>query len=113
MQRCQRRPFAPPPRATYVCLSPALKGNDWMNRVAVSVIVPTYREAENLPVLVPRVAAALEQAQLPFEIVIVDDNSPDATPQICAELAKRFPVRLEVRAAEPGLSSAVVPGLSL
>jgi dolichol-phosphate mannosyltransferase len=43
--------------------------------------------------------------------VIVDDNSPDATPQICAELAKRFPVRLEVRAGERGLSSAVVHGL--
>ncbi len=84
-----------------------------MNTVAVSVIVPTYREAENLPVLVPRVAAALQQANRSFEIVIVDDNSPDATPQVCAELAKQFPVRLEVRTTERGLSSAVIHGMKL
>ena len=84
-----------------------------MNPVDVSVIVPTYCEAENLPVLAPRVAAALEQANLTFEIVIVDDNSPDATPQVCAELAKQFPVRLEVRTTERGLSSAVIHGMKM
>lgn len=84
-----------------------------MDSVAVSVIVPTYREAENLPVLVPRLAAAFKQADLTFEIVIVDDNSPDATPQVCAELAAQYPVRLEVRTTERGLSSAVVHGMSV
>ena len=84
-----------------------------MNPVAVSVIVPTYREADNLPVLVPRLATALKQAGLSFEIIIVDDNSPDATPQVCAELATQHPVRLEVRTSERGLSSAVVHGMNL
>lgn len=84
-----------------------------MNPVAVSVIIPTFREAENLPVLVPRLAAALQQAELTFEIVIVDDNSPDATAQVCAELATQYPVRLEVRATERGLSSAVLHGMNV
>lgn len=77
----------------------------------VSVIIPTYREAENLPILVPQVAAALEGAGLRGEIVVVDDNSPDATARVCAELAQSYPVRLLVRANERGLSSAVVHGM--
>ncbi len=75
----------------------------------ISVVIPTYREADNLPVLVPRIAAAL--ADLPYEIVIVDDNSPDATPQVCTKLANQYPVRLLVRTSERGLSSAVVHGM--
>ena len=43
----------------------------------VSVIVPTINEAENLPLLVSRIAAAL--AGVSFEILIVDDNSRDNT----------------------------------
>jgi dolichol-phosphate mannosyltransferase len=77
----------------------------------ISVVVPTYREAENLGVLVPRIAAALAQADLEGEILIVDDNSPDGTPQVCAELAARYPMRLLVRTEERGLSSAVVHGM--
>jgi dolichol-phosphate mannosyltransferase len=84
-----------------------------MGSVSVSVIVPTYREAENLPVLVPRIAAALRQAGLTGEILIIDDNSPDATAQVCARLAEEHPVRLAVRTEERGLSSAVLHGMSL
>jgi dolichol-phosphate mannosyltransferase len=82
-----------------------------MDPLALSVIVPTYREAENLPVLVPRIFAALEKSGLAGEIIIVDDNSPDATREVCAELSARYPVRLEVRTSERGLSSAVIHGL--
>ncbi len=77
----------------------------------VSVIVPTYCEAENLGELVPRVCAALDQAGLAGEILIVDDNSPDDTPTVCAELADPYPLRLLVRTSERGLSSAVLHGM--
>jgi dolichol-phosphate mannosyltransferase len=77
----------------------------------VSVIVPTYREAANLPVLVPQVADALAAAGLRGEIVVVDDASPDDTPAVCAELARTYPLRLLVRTGERGLSSAVVHGM--
>jgi dolichol-phosphate mannosyltransferase len=79
--------------------------------VDVSVIVPTYREAENLPILVPRVARALAEAGLDGEILIVDDNSPDETRRVCAELADRYPLRLVVRTTNRGLSPAVVAGM--
>src|SRR5438270_2504382 len=69
----------------------------------VSVIVPTYCEAENLPLLVPRIVAACPAA----EILIVDDDSPDATAAVCAQLA----VRLLVRKGERGLAGAVLHGM--
>lgn len=79
--------------------------------LSVSVIVPTYRESENLPVLVPRVAAALAEAGVDGEILIVDDNSPDDTQRVCADLARNYPVRLLVRTTNRGLSPAVVAGM--
>src|SRR5256714_3831995 len=78
----------------------------------VSVIIPTINEAENLRLLVPRVAAAL--AGRDYEVLVVDDGSRDGTPQVCAELAATYPVTLHVRdQAKDGLSGAVVTGFGL
>lgn len=44
----------------------------------VSVIVPTYKEAGNIPLLVPRICEATTSARLPVEVIIVDDNSQTA-----------------------------------
>lgn len=77
----------------------------------VSVIVPTFREAENLPHLVPRVFAALRSVDVAGEIIIVDDNSDDETEAICTKLRTEYEVRLIVRKNERGLATAVVHGL--
>jgi dolichol-phosphate mannosyltransferase len=77
----------------------------------LSVIVPTYREAENLAVLVPRLSGVLENAGIAAEILIVDDDSPDNTREVCESLAANYPVRLIVRKGERGLSSAVIHGM--
>lgn len=45
--------------------------------VAVSVVVPAYREADNLPELLRRLAATLQGTA--YEVIVVDDGSPDAT----------------------------------
>ncbi len=80
----------------------------------ISIVVPTYREAENLPLLVPDVAAAMSSRGWVWEIIVVDDNSPDATPEVLSQLAARFPqFRYTIRTAERGLSSAVLAGISL
>ena len=84
-----------------------------MSPCDLSVIVPTYREAANLPGLVARIHAAVRAAGLNGEIVIVDDNSPDETRSVCDVLAADHPVRLETRLHERGLSSAVLHGLRL
>lgn len=79
---------------------------------ALSVIIPAYCEAENLPVLVPRLCAVLEAHSISVEIIIVDDNSPDATRAVCAQLERQYPVILHQRLTERGLSSAVVHGMN-
>src|SRR5260370_38262074 len=56
------------------------------------VIIPTYDEAINLKLLVPSV---LEKG--PFDMLIVDDNSPDGTGEVAETLAKRFVGRGEGR----------------
>ena len=76
----------------------------------VSIIVPTINESENLPELLRRITAAL--AGVDFEVIIVDDNSKDATPAVCAELAKTYPLTLMVRTNPTnGLSGAVLHGM--
>jgi dolichol-phosphate mannosyltransferase len=80
-------------------------------RVGVSVVIPTYREAMNLSVLIPRLSAALRRAGLAAEIIVVDDFSDDGTDLLCASLSQDFPVRLLTRYEERGLASAVLLGL--
>ena len=77
-----------------------------MSRVVV--VVPTYNEIENLPLLAPRV---LEQDPR-IEILIVDDASPDGTGKLADDLARANP-RIHVlhRAARQGLGPAYRAGL--
>jgi dolichol-phosphate mannosyltransferase len=75
----------------------------------VSVVVPTYNERDNLPTLVERIDRALHPR--PYELLIVDDNSPDATAAVADSLARAYPVRCLVRRSERGLATAVIHGL--
>jgi dolichol-phosphate mannosyltransferase len=77
----------------------------------LSVIVPTYCEADNLPELAERLFGSVSQEPYDTELIIIDDNSPDETRAICEALSHRFPVRLHVRTTERGLSSAVIEGI--
>lgn len=77
---------------------------------AVSIIVPTFREAPNIEPLVRRAFAAMKSAGVVAEMIIVDDNSQDGTEQVVSRLSAEFPVKLIVRREERGLSSAVVAG---
>ena len=71
------------------------------------VIVPTYNERENLPLLIP---AILAQGPY-FEVLVVDDNSPDGTGQIADEWAARDRrVRVLHRAGKLGLGTAYIAG---
>ena len=80
-------------------------------RPEVSIIVPTFREVENLSELVRRISGALNETSLLGEIIIVDDDSRDGTIQVCETLSKSYPLVLETRVGERGLATAVLHGL--
>jgi len=73
----------------------------------VLVIIPTYNERENLPVLVRQILD-----QYPYRILVVDDQSPDGTGALADDIAREYPGRLDVlhRTGERGLGLAYVDG---
>lgn len=72
------------------------------------VVIPTYNEIENIETII----RAVFSHETPFDILVVDDNSPDGTAQKVKELMQEFPQRLflEVRAGKAGLGTAYVHG---
>ncbi|OGJ59823.1 hypothetical protein A2881_01665 [Candidatus Peribacteria bacterium RIFCSPHIGHO2_01_FULL_55_13] len=75
----------------------------------LSLILPTYNEALNLPELLPKIRSVL--SQVPHEIIIVDDDSPDHTWKVAQELAEKLgDVHVIRRIGRRGLSSAVIEG---
>ncbi|MCE4615308.1 MAG: glycosyltransferase family 2 protein [Desulfurococcales archaeon] len=79
----------------------------------LSVVIPTYNEKENIKLLLPRIIEVLEDYSCKdFEIIIVDDNSPDGTSDIVKELSNEDNrIKLIVRTNEKGLATAVKEGL--
>jgi dolichol-phosphate mannosyltransferase len=75
----------------------------------LAIVVPTYNEALNLPLLVPRVLAAAPEA----DIFIVDDGSPDGTGEVAEGLARDHRGRVHVlhRPQKAGRGGAVLAGL--
>jgi len=78
----------------------------------VTVIIPTYREAENLPELFSRLAA-VRKSRLPgLDVLVMDDDSGDGTPDVMAALHIPW-ARLVTRRENRGLSPAVIDGFKL
>ena len=78
-------------------------------RPTLSVIVPTYREAANVAALFARLEIAL--GGLPWEMVVVDDDSPDGTADVAYAIARRDPrLRCLRRVNRLGLAGAVIEG---
>ena len=74
----------------------------------ISLVIPTYKEKDNIEPLVTRLSAALAGYQ--YEIVIMDDNSGDGTEELVKSLSEKYPVKVIVRRDKKGLASAVVDG---
>lgn len=72
------------------------------------VIIPTYNEIENIEAIIKKVF----QLTIPFEILIVDDGSPDGTALKVKELQKEFPEQLHLleRSEKNGLGTAYIAG---
>jgi len=77
--------------------------------VLISVVVPTYNERDNIVELIRRVDNALKG--IDYEVVVVDDNSPDGTADVAEGLSKDYPVRVVRRPGKLGLATAVLDGV--
>jgi dolichol-phosphate mannosyltransferase len=77
----------------------------------IIVVVPTYNERDNLPVL----SGLLSDLRLPgLQMLVVDDNSPDGTGEVAEDLAKAAPDQVGVlhRAVKDGLGRAYIAGIT-
>ncbi|MXX63462.1 MAG: glycosyltransferase family 2 protein [Holophagales bacterium] len=80
----------------------------------MSVVAPTYQEADNIQTLATRIRAAMEAAQLDWELILADDGSRDGSEELALELGRSLPVRFHVRRARPrDLSQSVLEGIGL
>jgi len=72
------------------------------------VIIPTYNEIENIETVIQAVFAL----STPFDVLVVDDNSPDGTANMVRQMQQMYQERLhlEVRAGKNGLGTAYVHG---
>jgi dolichol-phosphate mannosyltransferase len=77
----------------------------------LALVIPTLCEAENIRALLNHVRSALDPMQVPYEILVVDDDSCDGTAAVVSAIAEQDPrVRLLVRKGERGLSGAILHG---
>lgn len=80
-------------------------------QTALSIVVPTYKEADNIALLAREIDAALKPLDIAWELVVVDDDSGDGIDAACERLvAEGIPMRLIVRTDERDLSTAVLHG---
>jgi len=80
----------------------------------ISVLLPTYNERENLPIIVWLLVKYFTEASLTFEIIVIDDGSPDGTLDVAKELQKIYGenrIVLRPRAKKLGLGTAYIHGV--
>lgn len=76
----------------------------------LAVVVPTFNESGNIAELYQRLAVALDG--IAWEMIVVDDNSPDGTARLAWDLSSQWPnIRCIKRVGRRGLSSAVIEGM--
>jgi len=77
----------------------------------LSIVLPTFNEAQNIEPMIRAVSDILERSQIDYELIVVDDDSPDGTWDRALSLSASLPrLRVMRRVNERGLATAVVRG---
>lgn len=85
---------------------------DSLAELDLTVVVPTYREVESLPLLLPRLLAAIRELGVNAEVLIMDDQSRDGSAEFISQLGEKS-VKFVERQSNRGLSPAVVDGFRM
>lgn len=84
-----------------------------MSEIDLTIVVPTYCEADNLPHLLPAIDKVLSSADFRYEVLVVDDDSPDDTVEVMKKLSAEYPAKLLVPKDRPrDLSLSVIDGIA-
>lgn len=79
----------------------------------ISVIIPTFREEENVGKMIETINQVCQEKGIYPEIMVVDDNSPDGTVAKVRSLQNLMPnISLIIRTENPGLSQSLYEGMS-
>ncbi|XP_057291723.1 dolichol-phosphate mannosyltransferase subunit 1-like [Hydractinia symbiolongicarpus] len=79
-----------------------------------SVLLPTYNEKDNLPLIVWLLVKTFTESKINYEIIIIDDGSPDGTQDVAKQLSDIYgddKILLRPRAKKLGLGTAYIHGL--
>lgn len=79
----------------------------------LSILVPTFNEAANVPELLRRIARVAVERDIRCDVLVLDDRSPDGTAAAARSTNVPVPVRVVERTGPRGLSPAVVEGIGL
>lgn len=78
----------------------------------ISIVVPTFKERENIPLLIDRVGRLAQSQSMTVELIFMDDQSKDGSLELVRDLGLPW-VRFVERTGKRGLSPAVVDGIRL
>jgi dolichol-phosphate mannosyltransferase len=79
-----------------------------------SILLPTYNERENLPIIIWLIVKYMTESKLDYEIIVIDDGSPDGTLEVAKDLERIYGsdrIVLRPRASKLGLGTAYIHGL--
>lgn len=85
-----------------------------MTKNKYSILLPTYNEKENLPVIIWLIVKYMDKSGFDYEIIVIDDGSPDGTLQVAEELQKIYgkeKILLRPRGSKLGLGTAYIHGI--
>lgn len=89
-----------------------MSGKDPNNRYDLSIIIPTFKEEENVVPMVRAIDRICKDSGIDCEIIVVDDSSPDRTAELVRDLQSKMPnLSLIVRTQNPGLSPSIYDGI--
>ncbi|XP_073823504.1 dolichyl-phosphate mannosyltransferase subunit 1 [Musca autumnalis] len=79
-----------------------------------SILLPTYNEKDNLPIIIWLIMKYMTAGGYQFEVIIIDDNSPDGTLEVAKDLQKIYgedKILLRPRKGKLGLGTAYIHGI--
>lgn len=79
-----------------------------------SILLPTYNEKDNLPIIIWLIVKYMQEAKIDYEVIVIDDGSPDGTLEVAKQLQKIYGderILLRPRASKLGLGTAYIHGI--